>query len=409
MQTSHTVGRLGDTRVKVFISSVTHLLKEERNALPDYLRVVGHEPLRFEDFRAKDRSSREACLAGVDVADVYVLLLGPKYGDPLPDTGRAPTAEEFIRARQRGIPILVFNKQIDEPDEPAQGAFKQEVGHYVNGRLWRSFTDPLSCNLAVLQALNDIQVDSGPMERRPLRDGVDVPWLATVTATGEHGYPVVGGWASGGRGGGLVPGSVYSPILEVHVVPVGSTSQPSERQLAELAKSMARTARELGFVSEGDQLVVGAGDGFAWALRPPGTSSRAGFGGTTVEEFRGLIADRAGAVGAFMALRADNLGTLIDRPTLQADLAHLYTLASRHEQAAKWVTVAAGLTNAERIFEGDPSQMGSRNRGSMRMTTGASVRRGGDFMVDRARLSYGFGDIGADLAHELLADLSRLR
>jgi hypothetical protein len=66
--------------MKVFISSVTHLLKEERAALPPFLRLFDHEPLRFEDFEAQDRSSREACLAGVDVADVYVLLLGPRYG-----------------------------------------------------------------------------------------------------------------------------------------------------------------------------------------------------------------------------------------------------------------------------------------------------------------------------------------
>jgi hypothetical protein len=68
--------------MKVFISSVTALLKEERNALPAFLQVADHEPLRFEDFTAQDRSSREACLAGVDAADVYLLLLGPKYGDP---------------------------------------------------------------------------------------------------------------------------------------------------------------------------------------------------------------------------------------------------------------------------------------------------------------------------------------
>ena len=66
--------------LKVFISSVTHLLKDERNALPDFLRVVDHEPLRFEDSRRRTESSREACLAGVDAADVYVLLLGPRYG-----------------------------------------------------------------------------------------------------------------------------------------------------------------------------------------------------------------------------------------------------------------------------------------------------------------------------------------
>jgi hypothetical protein len=70
--------------MKVFISSVTHLLKEERRALPPFLKLFDHTPLRFEDFEAQDRSSREACLAGVEAADVYVLLLGPRYGTPFP-------------------------------------------------------------------------------------------------------------------------------------------------------------------------------------------------------------------------------------------------------------------------------------------------------------------------------------
>jgi len=70
--------------MKVFIPSVAHLLSEERAALPPFLRLLGHEGLRREDFAAQNRSSRQACLAGVEEAEVYVLLLGPKYGDPFP-------------------------------------------------------------------------------------------------------------------------------------------------------------------------------------------------------------------------------------------------------------------------------------------------------------------------------------
>lgn len=154
--------------MKVFISSVTHLLKDERNALPPFLRLFDHQPLRFEDFQSQDRSAREACLAGVEAADVYVLLLGPRYGTPWPDTGLAPTAEEFRIARNRGIPILVFVKVVDEPTEPEQQAFKEEVGHYVNGRLWRTFTDPLSLNQAVGEALKALPAPGGPLVLRPL-------------------------------------------------------------------------------------------------------------------------------------------------------------------------------------------------------------------------------------------------
>jgi len=87
--------------VIVFISSVRHGLEEEHDYLPGLLIASGHEPRRFEDFSALPVPSRNACLAGVEAADVYLLLLGPHYGDPLPDTGQAPAEEEFTVAKRR--------------------------------------------------------------------------------------------------------------------------------------------------------------------------------------------------------------------------------------------------------------------------------------------------------------------
>lgn len=397
--------------MKVFISSVTAFLKDERNALPAFLQVADHEPLRFEDFTAQDRSSREACLAGVDAADVYLLLLGPKYGDLLPDSGKAPTAEEFSRARQRGIPVLVFHKDIDELDEPAQADFKKEVGHYVNGRFWRSFTDPMSCNLAVLQALRGLAAVTGPIERRTPAGDLQVSWLADIDATDERGYPILGNSSFGGRARGLVPGGVYAPILELHVVPDATpTPQRSLRHMTDVAKSMARATREMGFVSEGEQLIVGSRDGFAWAIRPPELASRAMFEGTETDAFKGLIATRAGAAGAFEALPTDTMGTLVDDRSLRTELAHLFSLAVLHVTGAEWVSISAGLMNPERVYEGDPARMGSRHSGSMRTSSPDKVIRvGGDFVVPLSRVRDAFGDIGADLAHEILGDLGRLR
>lgn len=169
----------GNVHVKVFISSVTNLLKEEREALPPFLRVIDRDALRFEDFLSQDRSSRQACIAGVESAEVYVLLLGPRYGEPFPDTGLSPTAEEYRAARNLGRPILVFAKSTDEPDEPRQAEFKEEVGHYVNGRFWKSFTNPMSLTIAVGQALMELPVPNQPFRLRPLASPVQV-WGATV-------------------------------------------------------------------------------------------------------------------------------------------------------------------------------------------------------------------------------------
>ncbi|OEJ56813.1 hypothetical protein BGM19_00885 [Streptomyces agglomeratus] len=72
--------------MKVFVSSVRRGLESERNHLRALLPAAGYEVLMFEDFTAQSVPSREACLRGVREADVYVLLLGEKYGDPLDDS-----------------------------------------------------------------------------------------------------------------------------------------------------------------------------------------------------------------------------------------------------------------------------------------------------------------------------------
>jgi hypothetical protein len=72
----------------VFISSVRRGLESERDYLPSLLQASGYEARRFEDFSAQPSPSRDACLAGVEAADVYLLLLGERFGEPLPDTGK---------------------------------------------------------------------------------------------------------------------------------------------------------------------------------------------------------------------------------------------------------------------------------------------------------------------------------
>jgi len=88
----------------------------------------------------------------------------------------------------------------------------------------------------------------------------------------------------------------------------------------------------------------------------------------------------------------------------------LFSLAAPHVALTEWVSIAAGLVNPERVYEGDPARMGSRHSGSLRTSSADKVVRvGGDFIVPWPRVREAFGDIGADLAHELLVDLGRLR
>jgi hypothetical protein len=172
-----------DWRVKVFISSVRRGLEAERDALTGLIAALGHEPKRFEDYTAQGVPSRQACLDGVRDADVYVLVLGDIYGDPLPDTGLAPTEEEFVAARSRGIPILVFVKRGGSPDDKQQ-AFIAKVSGYVDGRFRKGFANVGELLAAVAGSIRDLETRPATLTWTALTANVDVPWRDAVRFVG---------------------------------------------------------------------------------------------------------------------------------------------------------------------------------------------------------------------------------
>lgn len=378
--------------MKIFISSVTYLLKEERHALPPFLGLFDHEGLRFEDFTSQAASGREACLSGVAAADVYVLLLGPRYGDPLPDSQLAPTAEEFKAARNHGIPILVFTKNTEEPDEPAQARFKAEVGHYVNGRFWKSFTDPLSLNQAVGEALKGVHPPGGPIRLLPVDQVPPVPWRTEQA--------------------GLRPRAVTAPVLELHLLATSATEIISAGALAARRTALARDVRSTGFVAENEPLEVASDNTSAWAVRPHETTRRQTSSpvGSTDEAWRGAAITADGTASGWVSLPTDMFGAVLDQPTAHQNVAALIGLLRPHTiQAAASVAVAARLAPAGQVREGNPSSVGNRNSGSFGFGAQGDieVRLEPVFAVSADDLR-STGDVAAEISTRLLNDLRKI-
>src|SRR5262245_54248790 len=90
--------------VSVFLSSTSLDLQPERAAIERVLRHM--KDVRFvgmEYFGARDGSARITSLAEVDASDIYVGVLGHRYGSGI-------TEEEYRRARERGLPCLFYLK-----------------------------------------------------------------------------------------------------------------------------------------------------------------------------------------------------------------------------------------------------------------------------------------------------------
>jgi hypothetical protein len=137
---------------RVFISSVMHDFEPQRAAVKAAVNLLGMRPVMAEDFPAKSHSSQVACLEGVALSNIMVLVLGPRYGF-VAASGKSVTEEEFDEARRRGIPVLTFLQKGDR--EADQEAFIGRLRSYEKGYHMPSYSTPQALKDLVVQALND--------------------------------------------------------------------------------------------------------------------------------------------------------------------------------------------------------------------------------------------------------------
>ena len=92
---------------RVFISSVMGGMTEERLAVAQAVDRIGATPVWFERFGGRDDDPEEAFLAEVARSDVYVGVLGERYGTPL-RSGYSATHAEYREAIERGLRMCVW-------------------------------------------------------------------------------------------------------------------------------------------------------------------------------------------------------------------------------------------------------------------------------------------------------------
>jgi hypothetical protein len=94
---------------KVYVSSTIADLTEERRAVLDWLRLARHQAV--DSYLADSDTVRDSCLDDVAACDLYVLLLGHRYGFQPPENnpeGLSITQLEFRRAGECGIPRVAL-------------------------------------------------------------------------------------------------------------------------------------------------------------------------------------------------------------------------------------------------------------------------------------------------------------
>ena len=127
---------------RVYVSSTIADLAEERRAVLDWLRLARHQAV--DSYVPGSDTVRDSCLEDVTGCDLYVLIVGHRYGFQPPQDnpgGLSITQLEFRRAGQCGIPRVALLRtsvpdvSLSDLENPARAplvlGFRDEVAEAV--------------------------------------------------------------------------------------------------------------------------------------------------------------------------------------------------------------------------------------------------------------------------------------
>jgi Domain of unknown function (DUF4062) len=97
-----------DKKHQVFISSTFSDLKDERQAAVEAILTAGHIPAGMELFAAGDESQMEVIKRWINDSDIYMLILGGRYGSIDLQTGLSYTELEYDYAVSLNKPFFAL-------------------------------------------------------------------------------------------------------------------------------------------------------------------------------------------------------------------------------------------------------------------------------------------------------------
>lgn len=160
---------------KIFVSSTVDDLQEERRIIEKKLSNL------FDIFLSENEGARvetpiEVCMNEISNRDIFILIVGERYGH-IPrkkpnspyDGERSVTHGEFIKARERRKPILVFVKNTSAEREELAEKFLTSLKDFLKGQFYTTFSGINDFEKKLLQSISDLMF-------RLIRHKYVLPW-----------------------------------------------------------------------------------------------------------------------------------------------------------------------------------------------------------------------------------------
>jgi Domain of unknown function (DUF4062) len=154
-------------KFQVFVSSTFEDMKLERQAAVEAILEAGHIPAGMELFTAGDESQLDTIKRWIEASDVYVLLLGGRYGSIEPKSGKSYIHVEYEYALELAKPvfaIVITDKGLEDKVtainkiaiEPTYGQLLQQFRQQVLSKTSRFFDDRKDIKIAIHQKLAEL-------------------------------------------------------------------------------------------------------------------------------------------------------------------------------------------------------------------------------------------------------------
>ncbi len=363
--------------MRVFISSVARGLETERGALRGLMMALGHQPAMFEDFSAQAVPSRQACLEGVDSADAYILILGPYYGHIFPETGQSATHDEWQRAINNGIKLLVFKKSGVEM-ESEQLDFTRHVGEYGTGRFWDEFADAADLQTKVVAALRELSETGPALNFQPLTETPVITWKDDWEQGRTHGY-------SGQR-----------TTAEIHVVGLAATPTPA-RLMAAIPDRLIGALRTTGILAPAEGANTQNTD--SDAIVTAAESARQNRLAVIPSKFQGIRYQSSGQLSVWWDLPRDTMAAVVDPAELTSTTTGMLRLcAAAGVLTGDRYAIAAALGGPLQMVTSGPIPTVARTSASVGFRSSMSPLR---VLPDESTSAAAFADGAPEVARFL--------
>ena len=156
-------------KLQVFVSSTFSDLQEERQAAVEAILTAGHIPAGMELFAAGDESQMNVIKRWIDESDVFMLILGGRYGSIEPKSHKSYIQLEYEYAVDKDKPLfaVVINEEHLDEKIKHQGKSVFETEHpdklrkfrvKVLTRMVKFWSDPRDIKLAILETLAEFSL-----------------------------------------------------------------------------------------------------------------------------------------------------------------------------------------------------------------------------------------------------------